>query len=144
MHQTSLIIWESGQSWAPALRQLSGGRIRCSVGHDYDEIRRLAIQCPYAVLLWEVNLTNWEDRVVRLRELVRERPSPAVAIAVASLPPSVAELFLETGALTVLHDRLDGLKLLRIIERQSLPKQSSTPQWRELVEIPVPWLCQQS
>lgn len=140
MHQTSLLIWESSQSWAPALLQLSGGRIRCTVGRDYDEIRRLATQCPYAVLLWEVNLTNWEDRVVRLREFLRERTSPAVAIAAENLPPLVVELFLETGALIILHDRLDGLVLLRIIERQCPPEQTSMFEWRDLVEIQIPWL----
>ncbi len=140
MSRTAAIVWDSGQSWAAALGQLCAGRFRVAVSTEYAGICRIASQCPYAVSLWEVNLTNWEDRVRRLREFVRERPSPGVAIAVSDVPPLAVELFREFGALMILEDRLDGVTLLRVLERQRQLEPAAAPTWREMVQTTIPWL----
>lgn len=140
MSQKEVVIWEAGQGWPAALFQLGQGRFSVAISSDYAETCRLASQSPYAVALWEVNLSNWEDRARRLTEFLNSRPSSGVVIAAQGLAVSIRDLFREFGALLILEDRLAGLHLVRILDRQRLFERRSTPNWREQVTTTLPWL----
>lgn len=122
-----VIVWPSGQGWAAALYQLADGRLSLAIAEDFDQLSRLASQNPYAVSVWEVNLTNWEDRARRLSEFLRSRPSGGVCIALDGLPESARDLFQELGAPMILCDRLSGVDLLRWVRRSvdSAPAEST-------------------
>ncbi|WP_300293951.1 hypothetical protein, partial [Nitrosomonas sp.] len=71
-----LVVWSSGAEWGPALVQLSEGRFRVANCEKYEEFCDLMSLNPYAVCLWEVNLSNWEERARRLGRYVRQRAQP--------------------------------------------------------------------
>jgi hypothetical protein len=135
-----ILIWEAGQSWAAALRQLCHRNFSIAVTSQYEEICRLAAQCPYAVSLWEVNLSNWEDRARRLCHFRRNHPSAGVAIATKGVPDEVQELFCELGVKMILKDRLSGMPLLRSLDRLRQVESSAATNWREHVTIKLPWI----
>lgn len=139
-----LVVWEAGQSWAAALLQLSQGSLSIRVSSEYDEICRLAAQNPYAAALWEVNLSNWEDRARRTSLFLRNLPCAGVVISLEGLTPDVCELFRELGATWILNDRLDGVGLLRSLERQRQITKPSPLHWRAQVGVRLPWLDQTS
>lgn len=148
VHPPDLLVWDAGQDWAAAIRQLSDGEIHVAVSSEYGELCSAASQNPYAVSLWEVNLSNWEERARRLGDFLRARPSAGVCISAECLPLEVQAFFRELGVLMILTDRLAGVGLLRLLERQrqrafSKPRDVQTQiatRLPGLVPQLVPWL----
>lgn len=135
-----VVVWASGGEWGPALVQLAQGRFRVVCCDQYEEFCGLAASSPYAVRLWEVNLSNWEERARRLAEFVRQQPQPSVAIAPVGLPPAAEALFEEFGALNVVRRRLEGMRLVQIALRRLAESPPQAPSWRNVVATPIPWL----
>lgn len=137
---SELLVWDAGQDWAAAIRQLSQGDLQVAVSSEYDELCSAASQNPYAVSLWEVNLSNWEDRARRLSDFLRTRPTAGVCISAERLPLEVQALFRELGVLMILADRLAGVALLRLLERQRQRVFSKTRDLQAQIATPLPWL----
>lgn len=140
VHPPDLLVWDAGQDWAAALRQLSDGELHVAVTSEYGELCSAASQNPYAVSLWEVNLSNWEDRSRRLSDFLRTRPTAGVCISAENLPVEVQVFFRELGVLMILTDRLAGVGLLRLLARR---REREFPKNRDLhtqIATPLPWL----
>jgi hypothetical protein len=140
MSRVDAIIWEAGLGWFAALAQIGGRDLRLARVSEFAEFRATAVQCPYAVSLWEVNLSNWETRAKQLAEFARRQPEACIAMAPDELPAGVIELFREFGATMILRDRLESALFLRWATRHRRLHPDVASQWRDIVQTSIPWL----
>lgn len=140
MSAVDIVVWEAGGKSAAAIRQLGEGNFTVESCSNYTENCDLAASNPFAICLWEVNLSNWETRARQLIQLVGEQPHVIVTIAASELPDAVIELLQEIGARLVFRDCLEARSLLRMAAHRKAAKGGGSTQWRSIVQKPVDWL----
>jgi hypothetical protein len=140
MASADIIVWEAGGDGAAALRQLGEGKFRVERTLDYREFCATAATNPFAIGLWEVNLSNWEARAEQLVEFAQRHPRTVVAIAAIGLPNAVIELLRELGAALVARHRLEERLVLKLAARRQESNSSDFASWRETIQTPITWL----
>jgi hypothetical protein len=144
MSIADVIVWEASGDSAAALRQLNQdigeGQVTVEKVLDYWEICESGVGNPFAICLWEVNLSNWETRAEQLAEFTRALPNAVVAIAASDLPEAVIELLQELGAPLVVRDRLEARWVLQLAARWKKSRPDDPSSWRTIVQTPIAWL----
>jgi hypothetical protein len=134
-----VIVWGAGQDWAAALRQWRPSLV-IEEPADYEEFCKSANRLPYAVSLWEVNLSNWKERAGRLIQFRRRHFTTGLAVATSGVIDEIGCLFQEVGAFMVMKDRLAAAFFLRALDRSNQWDPTATPNWRDHVATKIAWL----